>query len=120
LANGISVVDIDEAYTSKTSCTDGDVNQNQSLRNMGEKPLTTDLNGSRVKGAFKNISGVYYHSDVNGAVNHVIVAVGKVLVDLKNNLKKLCNPIKIKSANSLSDYLKGCSQLQTSCRSYAL
>jgi IS605 OrfB family transposase len=108
LVNGISVVDIDEAYTSKTSCTDGDVNKNQYIRNMGGKPLATDLNGSRVKGTFKNVTGVHYHADVNGAVNHVIVAVDRVRVDLKNNLKKLCNPIKIKSANGLSDYLKGC------------
>ena len=104
---GISVVVIDEAYTSKTSCLSADVNKNQRKRSRGGKPASTDFNGSRVRGCFKEAgSSLVFHSDLNGAFNHIKVAVGRLKTDLRSCLEKLCRPVKVKSANEFADFLR--------------
>jgi IS605 OrfB family transposase len=91
---GINVHIIDERYTSKASCISDDV------RSIQESPdLTNAFNGKRVKrGLFLDVViNKVFNADINGAVNHIKVAVGKSFEWLKNKLFKLCNPIKIKS-----------------------
>ena len=109
MANGIRVVSIDEAFTSKTSCLSGKVLENQSKRSRGEKLCANDFNGNRAKGIFKDsVMKVAFHSDINGAANHIVVGVGKLKTNLRQVLFKLCNPLKFKSANEFSFYMKTC------------
>jgi len=109
LAHGISVVLIDEAYTSKTSCLSGSVVENQSKRERGEKPCAKDFNGSRAKGIFKDtVLKIAFHSDINGAANHIAVALGNLKTNIEECLFKLCSPLKFKSANEFSRFVKAC------------
>uniref|UniRef100_UPI001B301D44 transposase n=1 Tax=Vibrio crassostreae TaxID=246167 RepID=UPI001B301D44 len=73
---GIAVHFIDEAWTSKTSCISGNVNNVQrKAAKSRQSVLTTDLNGSRVKrGMFKDKTiNKVFNADLNGAVNHIKV-----------------------------------------------
>jgi IS605 OrfB family transposase len=91
---GINVHYIDEKYTSKASCISDDI------KSIQDNPdLTNAFKGKRVKrGLFLDaVIGKIFNADLNGAVNHIKVAVGKSFEWLKNKLFKLCNPIKIKS-----------------------
>jgi IS605 OrfB family transposase len=91
---GINVHYIDERYTSKASCISDDI------KSIQDNPdLTNAFKGKRVKrGLFLDaVINKVFNADINGAVNHIKVAVGKSFRWLKNKLFKLCNPIKIKS-----------------------
>ena len=70
-----------------------------------ESTCTTKLkyNGKRTKrGLFKDtIINKIFNADLNGAVNHIKLAIKKSFQWLKNNFWKLCNPIKVKSAGEL-------------------
>ena len=99
----IKVVSIDEAYTSKSSCINDNVKVVQD-----KKVLPNELSGVRGKKGSKLTRGMYkdkklnkvFNSDVNGAANHIKVGYPEVSFNyLKKHLRKLCNPIKIKSAN---------------------
>ena len=99
----INVVSIDEAYTSKSSCISDNVKEVQD-----EKILPNELNGVRGKKGSKLTRGLFrdnklekaFNSDINGAANHIKVGYPEVSFNyLKKYYKKLCNPIKIKSAN---------------------
>lgn len=98
---GITVHDIDEAYSSKVSCLSGDVNLAQRTRHTRNKPLsTTDCNGRRVhQGLFRDDGlGLVYHADINGAVNHVKIAAPDYDASFLHQHKpKLCNPLRVKS-----------------------
>jgi putative transposase len=112
---GIEIHDIDEAYTSKASCLSDDVVELQRKRKNKEKILSTDLNGSRGKKGCKLTRGLFrddthdliFHSDINGAANHIKVKFKKTnIVSLKNYKKKLCTPIVIKSAHQFDMLLR--------------
>jgi len=64
-------------------------------------------NGKRTKrGLLKDtIINKIFNADLNGAVNHIKLAINKSFQWLKDNLWKLCNPIKIKSAGELHNLL---------------
>jgi transposase, IS605 OrfB family, central region len=112
---GINYHDVDEAYTSKTSCLTRDVLLNQMKKLNKEVVTLDDLNGSRgVKGS-KLGRGMYkdrelnivFNSDLNGAANHI--KIGCNVIDLsiyRNHLWKLANPVKIKSTNEFDVLLK--------------
>lgn len=112
---GINYHDIDEAYTSKTSCLTRDVLLNQIKKLNKEVVTLDDLNGSRgVKGS-KLGRGMYkdrelnivFNSDLNGAANHI--KIGCNVIDLsiyRNHLWKLANPVKIKSTSEFDVLLK--------------
>ena len=110
----INVKDIDEAYTSKTSCLTRDVNKNQEKRHNGLQVVPTDLNGSRGtkgsklgRGIFKDKElNVIFNSDLNGAANHIKVGFPKVkLSRFRNRLWKVCSPKKVISTNELDRFL---------------
>jgi putative transposase len=110
----INIEDIDEAYTSKTSCLTRDVNKNQKKRHNGLQVVPTDLNGSRGtkgsklgRGQFKDKElNITFNSDLNGAANHIKVGFPKVkLSRFRNNLWKVCSPKKVKSTNELDRFL---------------
>jgi transposase len=91
---GINVHYIDEKYTSKASCISGDI------KSIQDNPdLTNAFNGRRVKrGLFLDtVINKVFNADINGAVNHIKVGIGKSFEWLKDRLFKLSNPIKIKS-----------------------
>jgi IS605 OrfB family transposase len=119
---GIIVVNIDESFTSKSSCISGNVkeaqNLCQNLRNQKNKvnneeykklkeiykeKLSTVLNGKRAKrGLYKDfLINKILNADLNGAVNHLKVWNNKNYKWLENYLFKLCNPIKI---NNLREF----------------
>ena len=66
-----------------------------------------EYNGKRTKrGLFKDIIiDKLFNADLNGAVNHIKLAVNRSFKWLRNNLWKLCNPIKIKSAGELHNLI---------------
>jgi IS605 OrfB family transposase len=99
--NGIKVIFIDEAYTSKTSCINGDVLEVQTKSKNNQRPIANEFKGTRAKrGLFKDTAiNKIFNADLNGAVNHIKVAFNSSFQWLKNSLLKLCNPIKIKSTN---------------------
>ena len=109
----IDVIDIDEAYTSKTSCLSADVNhiQKQKKENPKLKFTSKDLKGSRGvksrRGLFlDNVLDVIYNSDLNGAANHIKVGFPKIKIsELRNHLWKVCNPIKVKSVSDFDKIL---------------
>ena len=109
---GISLVEVDESWTSKSSCISDDILKIQRKFKRILK-IEDDKEKSKQLGLLKNsMSGVRYtrslfkdvkinkvlHSDVNGAFN--ILKVGlkkkKIFDNLNSNIimKKLCNPIK--------------------------
>lgn len=104
---GIRVIDdIDEAYTSKTSCLSACIEKAQTelINNKSryDKVLRSDVfKGKRVKrGLFKDeVLGVSIHADINAAVNILKLYLGHAcdLDFLKSRLFKLANPILIGS-----------------------
>ena len=104
---GVRVHEVDEAYTSKTSCINADVKRVQRKQQANKAVSTNDLNASRVKrGLLKdNISNVVFNADLNGAVNHIKVATNKKLKWLMNYMDKLNNPVKIKSDYEFNNLL---------------
>jgi len=101
IKNGIEVIFIDEGYTSKTSCVNGDVLAVQTKSKNNQKPTANEFKGTRAKrGLFKDIVlNKIWNADLNGAVNHIKVAFDSCFKWLKDALFKLCNPKVIKSAN---------------------
>jgi putative transposase len=104
---GIKVIEVDEAYTSKTSCINADVFAVQEKSKKEEPILADDLNASRVKrGLLKDkISNLIFNADINGAVNHIKVATKQSFKWLKDYMFKLANPIKIKSDYEFNIFL---------------
>jgi len=100
---GIRVHYVDERYTSKASCISDDIRGIQK-----GYCLTNAFNGKRVKrGLFLDaLINKVFNADLNGAVNHIKVGVGKSFAWLKDKLFKLCNPIKIKSDYEFCRLLK--------------
>lgn len=113
---GISITDIDEAYTSKTSSLTADVNQVKQMAANKEPITSNELNGVRgvknqklTRGLFKDkVLNTIIHADINAAVNHIKVGFpGCILTEnLLKYRKKLNNPVKLKSANEFSFLLK--------------
>lgn len=114
IKNGIEVIFIDEAYTSKTSCVSGDVLevQTKKFKDNSYKPLANELKGVRAKrGLFRDIVlNKIWNADLNGAVNHIKIAFNSCFKWLDKFLFKLCNPIKLKSANDFLLFNSRCSQ----------
>ena len=113
---GISITDIDEAYTSKTSSLTADVNQVKQMAANKEPITSNELNGVRgvknqklTRGLFKDkVLNTIIHADINAAVNHIKVGFPGCISteNLLKYRKKLNNPVKIKSANEFSFLLK--------------
>ncbi len=99
--NGIEVIRINEAYTSKTSCITKNVCKVQTSKD------TNALSSRRVvRGLLKDKTlNKVWNADVNGAVNHIKLAAKKDFNWLKDYLWKLTNPIKLKSAGELHSFL---------------
>ena len=104
---GITVVYIDEAYTSKTSSISGDIKEIQVL-SKDKKLSTDDFCGSRVK------RGLFLDNKVKKVVNADCNAgfnICKLNPDYKENKKerrswfKLCNPKKFKSDYESCEFL---------------
>jgi IS605 OrfB family transposase len=99
IENGIKIHDIDEAYTSKTSCLSQNIHD--ILRKKEEKTLSSkDYTGSRVeRGLYRDkVTKIAINADLNGAVNHIVRNDENAdIIDLRSHLFKVCNPIKIKS-----------------------
>ena len=104
---GVKVHNVDEAYTSKTSCLNGDVFAVQTKKKNKELILTDDLNASRVKrGLLKDkISNTVFNADINGAVNHIKIATQQSFKWLENYMFKITNPIKFKSDYDFNNFL---------------
>lgn len=98
---GITIHFIDEAYTSKMSCFSADVRKAKALRlEKGRSLLTNDCKGSRVKrGLYRDHgTGLLYHADLNGSVNHIKIANNDCDPSyLINHKEKICTPLRIKS-----------------------
>ena len=113
---GISITDIDEAYTSKTSSLTADVNQVKQMAANKEPVTSNELNGVRgvknqklTRGLFKDkVLNTIIHADINAAVNHIKVGFPDCISteNLLKYRKKLNNPVKLKSANEFSFLLK--------------
>ena len=111
--NNIKIIRVNEAYTSKTSCISEDVcevqtNTNGAKADRVESICTAKQNkNKRIKrGLFKDNSiNKIFNADLNGAVNHIKLAIKQSFQWLKNYLWKLCNPIKLKSAGELHNLL---------------
>ena len=115
--NDIKVVEINEAYTSKTSALTANVLEVQEKGRKKEKILPTDLNGSRgskKKGKLNNPLGrgmfkdhvlkKMINADLNAAANHIKVGIKSIKIN--ESLIKYCNPKKIKSNNEFDAFLK--------------
>lgn len=116
LEEGVEVVLINEAYTSKTSSLTADVVNVQGKAKVKEVILPTDLNGSRGnkkkgvlnnplgRGLFKdNVINKIINADLNAAANHI--KVGIVGIEINRSLSKYNNPVKIKSNNEFDKLL---------------
>lgn len=95
---GIVVQDVDESYTSKTSCINGNIHDVKEKAKKGEKLSTDDFKGSRVKrGLFKDhILNKVINADLNGACN-IIKVFSVTLTEREIYYRKFCNPKKVKS-----------------------
>ena len=118
----IKVIEINEAYTSKTSSLTGDVVKVQVKSKGKEEILPNDLNGSRGnkvsgnlnnplgRGLFKDIViNKVINADINAAVNHIKVGISQVgysNIKINKDLFKYCNPIKIKSNHEFDKLIK--------------
>ena len=106
----IDVKDIDEAYTSKTSCLSSNVVDIQAL-SKAQKVTPTDLNGNRgvkqKRGLFRDsLLNKLLNSDLNGAANHIKLGFPDTDLSVyRNHLHKVCNPIKITSTSELDKLL---------------
>jgi IS605 OrfB family transposase len=99
----IRIHNIDEAYSSKTSCLSDDVCKIQ------ENPaLANDINGYRAKrGLFKDtLLNKIWNCDLNGAVNYIKIFKKKSMDYLTFLWEKLCNPIKLKGDWELVNLIK--------------
>lgn len=103
---GIQIIDVDESYTSKTSCLSADIREIKKLALNKEKLSTNDFKGSRVKrGMFKDkVLNKTINADLNGACN-ILKIIDKMLDDI--NYYKFCNPIKCKSDHELTAVIAG-------------
>ena len=107
----ITVHNVNEAYTSKTSCLSSDVNLIQKKSKSDEKITHNDLNGSRgvnnKRGLYKDTAlNKIINADLNGAANHIKLCFKDVDLSVYwKKLWKLCNPIKIKSASDFDRLL---------------
>lgn len=107
----ITVHNVNEAYTSKTSCLSSDVNLIQKKNKSDEKITHNDLNGSRgvnnKRGLYKDtVLNKIINADLNGAANHIKLCFKDVDLSVYwKKLWKLCNPIKIKSASDFDRLL---------------
>jgi len=99
--NGIEVIKVNESYTSKASCI------TEKVCNVRTSKNTNALRSKRVtRGLFKDkILNKVWNADLNGAVNHIKLATNKSFKWLKDNIWKLSNPIKLKSAGELHNLL---------------
>jgi len=71
-----------------------------------KRNLPALLNQRIKRGLFKDrVINKIFNADLNGAVNHIKLAINKSFQWLKDNLFKLCNPIKVKSAGELHNLL---------------
>ena len=123
----INIVEINEAYTSKTSSLTGDIVKVQAKSKGKKEILPNDLNGSRgskIKGNLNNPLGrglfkdmvinKIINADINAAVNHIKVGINKLTINnigysnikINKELSKYCNPIKIKSNHEFDKLLK--------------
>lgn len=116
--------DINEAYTSQTSCLSADVNEIVAQRKSGKKPTPNDKKGCRGvvmpksnnkkphRGLFKDsLLNKIWNSDLNGSANHIKVAFPKEDLSIyKDYMFKLCNPVTIKSANDFDVFLRSNSE----------
>ncbi|MEF3245231.1 MAG: IS200/IS605 family accessory protein TnpB-related protein, partial [Caldisericaceae bacterium] len=106
---GIKVIKVDESYTSEVSCISSDVLKMQAYSNgvIERSREESTYNGKRIKrGLFKDtLLNKVFNADLNGAVNHIKLATDKSFTWLKDNLWKLNNPIKLKSAGELHNLL---------------
>ena len=123
----INIVEINEAYTSKTSSLTGNVVDIQSKSKGKKEILPNDLNGSRgskIKGNLNNPLGrglfkdmvinKIINADLNAAVNHIKVGIDKLTInnfgysniEINRDLFKYCNPIKIKSNHEFDKLIK--------------
>ena len=123
----INIVEINEAYTSKTSSLTGDIVKVQAKSKGKKEILPNDLNGSRgskIKGNLNNPLGrglfkdmvinKIINADINAAVNHIKVGIDKLTInnigysniEINRDLFKYCNPIKIKSNHEFDKLLK--------------
>jgi putative transposase len=83
--HGISFVETEESYTSKTSFLDGDF-----LPKIGEKPETWKPSGQRVKrGLYRTLKGIVVNADLNAAAN----ILRKVEAQLGLNLAGACRAL---------------------------
>ena len=123
----INIVEINEAYTSKTSSLTGDIVKVQAKSKGKKEILPNDFNGSRgskIKGNLNNPLGrglfkdmvinKIINADINAAVNHIKVGIDKLTInnigysniEINKELSKYCNPIKIKSNHEFDKLLK--------------
>ncbi len=123
----INIVEINEAYTSKTSSLTGDVVKVQLKNKNKEIIIPNDFNGSRGskirgnlnnplgRGLFKDmVINKIINADINAAVNHIKVGIDKLTInnigysniEINKELSKYCNPIKIKSNHEFDKLIK--------------
>ena len=121
-AKEIDIIEINEAYTSKTSSLSGDVVKVQEKSKSKEDILPNDLNGSRgnrMKGNLNNSLGrglfkdivinKVINADINAAVNHIKVGISQIgysNIKINRDLSKYCNPVKIKSNHEFDRLLE--------------
>lgn len=99
-SHGITVMEEDESYTSRTSSISCNIKKIQEQSKISEV-LTDDFNGSRVK------RGLYIDKLVNKAINADINAARNICYlspninieerQVTNRWQKLCNPVKVES-----------------------
>lgn len=115
--NKILIKKINEAYTSKTSSLSADVVKVQEKSCQNQKLQPTDFNGSRGykksgqkynplgRGLFKDVVlNKTINADLNAAANHIKIGFNQI--QIINDLKKFCNPKKIKSNHEFDMFLK--------------
>lgn len=113
----VKITDIDESYTSKTSSLTADVNKVKQMA-LRKEPITpAELSGVRgvkrgkiTRGLFlDSVLNTLINADINAAVNHIKVGFSGCISteNLLKYRKKINNPVKIKSANEFSFFVKG-------------
>ena len=113
----ISVVLINEAYTSKTSSLSADVNAVVKKRKKEIALVPTDFSGSRGtkkskqlnnplgRGLFKDsVLCKVVNADLNAAANHIKVGFPKISINC--DLWKYCNPVKTRTTHELTQLIK--------------
>lgn len=109
----ISITNINEAYTSKTSSLSSNVNYIQEQSKL-IKITSNELNGVRGvkngnigRGIFKDTSiNKIINSNLNGVANHIKLGFKDIDLSIfKNHLWKVCNPKMIKSSNEFDKFI---------------